>query len=285
MKIFNNYSLKKLSTLGIGGIIKNYIELESISEFFDFIKNNEEIFIIGNGSNLIFKDIFYDKTFIKLKNEFESIHLIENNVVAAGAGCRAGKLLDVLISNCLSGFEWAVGIPALLGGMICNNAGAFKNNISDFIIRTVCYDLNKNIICELSKQEMNFLYRDSIFKKNKNLIILNGVFKYIEEQFDTLQSNIKKNLEFRNKTQPLNFRNAGSIFKNFDENLAAGKLLEDVGLKGFRINNMGFSDIHSNFIINYGNGTFEEFSKLIDIAKEKVYNKFGIELSLEVEIV
>ncbi|HOK40671.1 MAG TPA: UDP-N-acetylmuramate dehydrogenase [bacterium] len=283
MKIYYDYSLKKLTTISIGGIVKKYIEIFSIDELYEYLKISKNFFIIGNGSNLIFKDKYYDLEIIKLTGEFEKIYIF-NHYIKIFAGCQVNKMINFFIKNNISNFEWLIGIPATFAGLICNNAGAFGFSISDFIFSVECLDLSDDKIIEFSKNDLFFNYRDSYFKHNKKYIILSGMLNYKKYAKENIVSELKKNMKHRLKTQPIKFKNAGSVFKNFSD-CPAALLLEKTGLKGFRINDVGFSEIHSNFIVNYGAGKFDDFIELVSIAKKKVKDMFNRELELEIEII
>jgi len=141
----------------------------------------------------------------------------------------------------------------------------------------------KSKIKNLNNKECEFGYRDSIFKRNQNLIILSAILQLKKGNQKKIKNEIKKNLEQRKKTQPLNFPSAGSVFKN-PSGFFAGELIEKCNLKGKRIGKVKISEKHANFIVNLGNGKAKDVIKLIRLVRKKVKDRFGIELVEEIQL-
>lgn len=235
--------------------------------------------ILGNGSNVILPP-YYDGIIIKLSNFSECN--IKGNEVVVGAGYMFNKLSSELSNMEYTGYEWAVGIPGTVGGCIYNNAGAYKMSMSDLLISVTV--LKNDEIIELSCNECNFGYRTSLFKEEKDYIILSCKLKLHKGNLDEIKSLISDRTKRRMETQPLNYPSCGSVFRNPD-NIPAGKVIEEVGLKGYSIGGAKVSELHANFIINTGEATSEEIIKLINVIKDKVKNETGIDLILEQEII
>ncbi len=282
--IKENINMKNMNTLKIEAIAKYYSEPENIERLKDCInfakKNDLEIFILGNGSNIIFsKDYYEDTLFINMKN-FKKIERIENKIVVE-AGVKSGDLINFCIKNEISGFEFLAGIPGSIGGMIKMNAGAFGREISELLDELKIFDINSYEIEWIKKESIEFKYRELIGLDKK--IIIAGKFRVSYSSKKIIKNKVKEFLKIRKKKQPSGF-SAGSIFKN-PENNFAGKLIEECNLKGFSFNDAFISEKHANFIINKGNAKGKDILKLIEIAKNKVKNKFGIDLEEEVKIV
>ncbi len=235
--------------------------------------------ILGNGSNVILPP-YYDGIIIKLSNFSECN--IKGNEVVVGAGYMFNKLSSELSNMEYTGYEWAVGIPGTVGGCIYNNAGAYKMSMSDLLISVTV--LKNDEIIELSCNECNFGYRTSLFKEEKDYIILSCKLKLHKGNLDEIKSLISDRTKRRMETQPLNYPSCGSVFRNPD-NIPAGKVIEEVGLKGYSIGGAKVSELHANFIINTGEATSEEIIKLINVIKDKVKNETDIDLILEQEII
>ena len=202
----------------------------------------------------------------------------------AEAGVMLGELVNILAKTGLSGLEWAAGIPGTVGGAIFGNAGAFNKSMKDVVKSVEALEV-KNEKCKVKNfknRDCKFSYRDSIFKNNKNLIILSVTLQMKRGDKKEIENKIKKNLEQRNKTQPLNFPSGGSIFKN-PPGFFAGELVKRCGLKGKKIGNVKISEKHSNFIVNLGNGKAKDVIKLIKLIKQKVKKKFGVTLEEEIQ--
>lgn len=317
MKIIKNVSLKTLNTIGIGGNVKELILIESLK---DFELLNNDYFIIGNGSNIVFTDDFYDNKIIKLSNKYNYIKNIDenNSVFEIGASTLSKSVINYLIKRGITGFEWSAGIPATIGGMIYNNAGAYNNTVSDRLIKVVTYDIKNKKLKEYYKDDLYFGYRTSTFKiKNskrnlskKNIllkeniseikqtnvkelkagaseeIILKGYFKFNYSDSNTVKNTVKELFGNRVRSQPLNFKSAGSVFINSNGFFIA-KILDELLLKGFysKSKQLMFSNVHSNFIVNCGNASFSDFDFLVNYAKEVVFKNYGFYPVLEVEVI
>ena len=207
---------------------------------------------------------------------------IDNDKVEAESGIILTKFINTLINNNLGGLENLYGLPGTLGGAIHGNAGCYGGIISDYLV-SVTY-LENDCIKTLNKENCEFLYRDSIFKHDKNKIILSAKFELIKKDKTIMQDTVKTNLIKRKNTQPIECYSAGSVFRN-PTNLSAGKLIEESGLKGKNINDAEISSKHANFIINKGNASSEDIKELINLTKETIKDKYNIDLVLEQEII
>ena len=183
------------------------------------------------------------------------------------------------------GLEWACGIPGTLGGSIVGNAGAYKAEIFDHIIKVKVLDTNNNEIKELNKEEIKHSYRYSSFKDNKNLLVLGAYLQLSkgnkEESLDLINRRMKKRME----TQPLDYPSAGSVFRNPENDFAGRIIEEDIKFKGKQVGGAKVSDKHANFIINYDNATGSDIRNLISLIKEEVKEKDNIDLIVEQEII
>lgn len=283
-EVLENVSLKDYNTYKIGGktryLVKPY-NIDSLKELLIYIKNNTlKYIIIGNGSNIILPDSDYDGVIILLSklNEIK----INENTVNAFCGVSLTYFVNELVKNNLGGLESLSGIPGTLGGAIVNNAGCYGQTISDKL-NSVTY-LENGEIKTINKEECNFSYRDSIFKKNKNFIVLSAEFKLDYKNKEEMLNIIKENMIKRNTSQPLNYPNAGSVFRN-PIGYSAGKLIEDAGLKNYHINGAYVSDKHANFIINKDNASSEDIIELIEYIQKEISEKYNIKLKLEQEII
>ena len=283
-EVLENVSLKDYNTYKIGGktryLVKPY-NIDSLKELLIYIKNNTlKYIIIGNGTNIILPDSDYDGVIILLSklNEIK----INENTVNAFCGVSLTYFVNELVKNNLGGLESLSGIPGTLGGAIVNNAGCYGQTIGDKL-NSVTY-LENGEIKTINKEECNFSYRDSIFKKNKNFIVLSAEFKLDYKNKEEMLNIIKENMIKRNTSQPLNYPNAGSVFRN-PIGYSAGKLIEDAGLKNYHINGAYVSDKHANFIINKDNASSEDIIELIEYIQKEISEKYNIKLNLEQEII
>ncbi|MCI9110348.1 MAG: UDP-N-acetylmuramate dehydrogenase [Bacilli bacterium] len=282
-KTLDNQNIKDYTTYKLSGKIKKVIYPENKENLIQLIKylqqENIKYLIVGNGSNLIFKGD-YNGVVIKL-DRFDKL-IINDGIVTVGAGYNLMKLALKTASLGLSGLEFASGIPATVGGAIYMNAGAYNSSMSDIILEVEVLDDNLNVIT-LNNNQLKFGYRDSILK-NKNYICLNAKLKLQNKNKEEILDLIKTRKQKRLASQPLEFPSAGSVFRN-PEGLYAGKLIEDLGLKGKSIGGASISKKHANFIINNGNANGEDVVNLINSIKDKVKEEYDIDLINEQEII
>ncbi len=281
---YKNVDLYNLNTYKLHSKCKYLIYPKKIKELIDLIKylrlNNQEYIILGNGSNIILAKNLYN---FVIKLDRLNIILIKNNYVEAECGVNLVKLLNVCAERGLGGLEFLTAIPGAVGASTRNNAGAFNESISDFIKEVKVLDENYNIIT-LTKDEMKFKYRNSKIKENKSLIVISTTFELMPKTSEEIKNNIIKFKKIRLAHQPYDFPSAGSVFKN-PPNEKVGKLIEDLGLRGYNIGDAMISKKHVNFIVNKGNATKDEIIELIKFIQNKVKEKYNIVLELEQEII
>ena len=192
------------------------------------------------------------------------------------------RVASEISAKSYTGWEWATGIPGTLGGSIVGNAGAYKSSISELLIKATVYDGKK--IYEMTNEDFKYEYRNSSLKGKRNIMILSAEFKLTKGDNKEIRDLIFDRTKRRIETQDLKNPSNGSVFRN-PEGLSAGKLIDDLGLKGLSVNDAMVSKIHANFIINNGNATSEDIVELINIVKSKVKEHYDIELHLEQEII
>ena len=280
--------MSKHTSFKIGGTADVFVKANSIDNLkaiLNFSKQNGiEYTIIGNGSNLLVKDNGIRGIVIKL--DFKDIKIENLNdkqvKVTAEAGAMLGSLAQILAKENISGFEFASGIPGTIGGAVRMNAGAYGGEFKDIVVKTKCMDENGNIIV-LNNEEQKFSYRHSIFSEEKLIILETELLLNIEENSEEIRRKMAEYLESRKAKQPLNFPSAGSTFKRGADFITA-KLIDECGLKGFSIGGAQVSEIHAGFVVNTGNATAEDVLNLVNYVKEKVFEKFGKEIELEIEV-
>lgn len=194
-------------------------------------------------------------------------------------------LVDLSLNKSLTGLEWLAGIPGTVGGAVWGNARAFDFKISDLIKSVEVLDVKTMKIKNFSRKDCRFSEKKSVFKKNKNLVILSAVFGLKKGNKKEIQKKIRKHLSLRKKKHPLNYPSAGSVFINKKGALPSSRLIEKAGLKGLKFGQARVSQKHAGFIINLGGAKAEDVLNLIKIVKRKVKNKFGIILKEEIKII
>ncbi len=283
-EVLENVDLKKYNTYGIGGRAKYLIypsSVDNLKKLLHYLSNNEISWIVlGGGSNVILPDEDFSGAIIKLDklDKYE----VDDKTITVASGLPLTKFINNMLSDGFTNYANILGIPGTVGGAIRGNVGAFGKCIFDDLISVTIMDENGNIQ-ELKKEDINFEYRYTSFKDTHDIIIEAKFLGQTGNIAEALQK-IKENAVKRKNTQPLEYKNAGSVFKN-PLQYSAGYVIEHSGLKGFAIGGAKVSEKHANFIINYDNAKSSDIIKLINIIEEEVYKKFKIKLKLEQEII
>lgn len=275
-----NEPMSKHTTFKVGGNADVFAVVDSLEKLEKILKLEQKITVIGNGSNILVKDAGIRGIVIKYTaNDYK----IEENYVTASSGITNAKLANILLKNELSGFEFAAGIPGTLGGAIVMNAGAYGREIKELITETKYVDMQTKEIKTISVSEHKFDYRKSIFQTMES-IILETTLKLEKGKYDEIQSKMEEYAKKRRISQPLEMPNAGSTFKRTGENVTA-KLIDEAGLKGYRIGGAEVSTKHAGFVVNKGDATAKDILDLIDHIQKVVYEKFGKNIEPEIKII
>jgi len=278
--------LAKYTTFGIGGPASCMVYPENRYELSTLLKyaneNKIPAIFIGSGSNLLVWDKGFDGFVISLRKTFKQLNINKNFQIIVESGVMLGTMVKEAIRLQIGGLESLVGVPGTLGGALIMNAGAFGSEISTYFEEAKTMTLKGNIK-SYSKRDVKFSYRHSTFPQDE--ILIEATFKCKKGNPDKILEERKTASEGRKSNQPLKFRSAGSIFKNPSNKLAAGYLIDQAGLKGTNYGGAFISDKHANFIVNLGNATAADVFHLIILAKQKVAEKFNINLELEVRLI
>lgn len=310
MKIEENISLATLTTFKVGGVARYFVSVRNKQEFVDSLKwakeKNLPVFILGGGSNILVSDDGFRG--LVIKNEMTGIDVSEYEAVVS-SGENLAKVVQIAAGNSLSGLEWAVGIPGSVGGAIRGNAGAFGSSFSDVVKEAEVVDLETLNVKKFSKDDCLFGYRDSIFKRNSNLIVLSIILKMKKGEKSEIKKIMLLNVKSRALSCDYGSKSAGCFFKNiswdndginkeklfsdFPElkkmggkyKLPAGFLIQEVGLAGKNIGGAFVSEKHCNYILNKDGATAKDIKSLAELCKYKVYENFKIKLEEEVQLV
>ncbi len=288
LEVLKNESMKKHTSFKIGGDAEVFVKAKTIDEIKEIIsicnENNIPLTIVGNGSNLLVNDEGIKGVVLKVCIDYINIDKAERDVtVTVGSGVMLGKLAQILLKESISGFEFASGIPGTIGGAVRMNAGAYGTEFKDIVIETTAIDRSGKIV-KFNNEEQNFTYRSSVFKNNECIIVETKLKLKTEEN----QSAIKEKMdEYRNsrlENQPVEYPSAGSTFKRGEDFITA-KLIDECGLKGYSIGGAKVSEKHAGFIVNTGNATAKDVLELAEFVKKKVFEKYGKEIELEIEVI
>ena len=283
-----NIDLSNYTTIKVGGVAEYFAEPKNICEFSNLIKwsnlNNHRCQIIGAGSNLLINNIFIKGLVICTKKMKSLIIDPFAGIVNAEAGVMLPTLSNSLAKNRLQGGEWAVGIPGTIGGAIFMNAGTGDLSLAKNLISVKVINNKTLKKLEIQKKDINFDYRSSSFQSNDMTIISAKLHFEPNGNLEKLIQTTKNNLKLKTETQPYHLPSFGSVFKNPENNYAA-KLIDDMGLKGFKIGGAEISTMHSNFIINTSSASSKDIYELITVIQQKVLQKKGIFLQPEVRMI
>lgn len=278
----------RYASLGVGGRIDALAfpkNLEELAETVAFLKSRRIPFLpIGNWTNLIVTSKGYRGVLISLsamrtleKQDGSGGHVR----LEAGAGLLLSEIVALTVQESLTGMEFCAGIPGSVGGALRMNAGAFGGEVKDVCLRLSFWDPLGGLRT-VNRDSLNFSYRNLDLPAES--IIIGAVFGLKRGERATIAGRVREIITLRKEKHPLEFRNAGSIFKN-PRAIPAGRLVEAAGLKGTRIGDAQVSEKHGNFIINRGRATAEEILSLIDLVQKRVFETTGYTLETEVKII
>lgn len=286
-KVEKDVPLSKYTTYKVGGRAKIMVypkNVDNLVRLMKIIKTyNLKYKILGNGSNLLFSDNEFDGVIIRL-NELDEVEFFGNNKIRVGAGFSLMKLSMLAAKRGLAGLEFASGIPGTIGGAVFMNAGAYKSDMGYIVTEVKVLTPDFKIIT-LENKEMDFHYRSSYLQRHRDYICLEAVIKLEKGDKNALDEVIKERRERRMESQPLEYPSAGSVFRN-PEGMFAGKLIEDLGLKGKTIGGAKVSEKHANFIINYNKkAKSSDIKNLIELVHQKVLEEYDVDMKIEQEFV
>jgi UDP-N-acetylmuramate dehydrogenase len=309
MEIIQDKDLANLTNFKIGGKADYFIEIEKEEDLYKFYlwqKNKSfPIFILGGGTNILMDDF----KGVVVKNSIKYIKEIESGIIEVSSGVLVSDLLNLTIEKGYQGLEWAGGLPGTVGGAVEGSVGCFGGEFKNLVLEVKAFNLENGDIKKFSKDKCDFYYRDSFFRKNKNWFILSCLLSF-KTNFDRdeLKKIVEEKIEYRKEKHPIEYPNAGSIFKNYPLEKAPEKLrdfvvemnkvkndpfpvipiaflISEAGLAGKRIGDAQISTKHSNFIINLSRATFEDVFNLIDFTKKTLEDKFEIVPEVEIKII
>ena len=276
--------MKKHTTYGIGGPAELFVLPSDKNDLISIVqlskKYKQTVTIIGSGSNLLISDNGIKGVVISIKHCLRTIN-VDIDKIYVECGTMLGKIVKESMKHDLKGLENLIGVPGTLGGALMMNAGAWGGEISENLESVELLN-DKNEIEILSKSDIDFSYRSSSF--GIDIILLSAIFKLKKSDKKIIQDNFDLAKSGRKNTQPLNYRSAGSVFKNPSSKHSAGMLIDQSGLKGFSVGDAKISNKHANFFVNTGDAKADDMISLIKQAKDAVKDQFNIQLDLEVRL-
>lgn len=287
-RVIFNAPLKEHTTLKVGGCADALAAPSTVEALEEMVRylNGEGLpyFILGKGSNLIIRDGGIRGIVLDLSYALNRVALLWEDgrvgLVEAQAGVSVGKLTQFALKNELSGLEFLCGIPGTIGGALVMNAGTLEGEMRGAVDSISLMD-REGKVYEIGSGELKFSYRKLALEPGA--VILAGRFKVRKQGRHEILQKMARMMERRRKTQPVDLPNAGCIFKNPEE-IPAGKVIDEVGLKGTRVGGAEVSNLHGNFIVNTGGASAQDVLVLMELIREKVYQERGIRLEPEVVV-
>ena len=286
-KLLFDYDLKKTNWFNIGGKAKAFFKPENLNDLAVFLRNfgnKEKIFKLGFGSNILIKDQGFDGVVIKLGKNFSNISILPNKTIVAGSASMDKKVAEFASENDIGGFEFLSCIPGSIGGGIRMNSGCFGNEFKDILTSVQAIDETGKILT-IPSSSIKFDYR--VNNLPKNLIFLSASFKGSLKKKEIIKKDTEILIKKKKKVQPTQVKTGGSTFKNpiTQTNKKVWELIKSSVPENTYFGDATISKKHSNFFVNKNNAKFDDMKKLIDFVKEKVKEKTGINLDLEIEII
>ena len=285
--IFFDQSIKNLNWFNIGGKTKIFFKPNSLKSLIEYLKLyalRGKLFILGNGSNVLFDDDIYKGTIIKLGKNFSNITLLDKEKIIAGAAVSQKKVSEFAKDHNISGLEFMSCIPGSIGGGIRMNSGCFKKEFKDVLISIQLVDF-KGIVRSIPRNKINFNYRS--IELPKDLIFLSATFKGKEKNSEEICNYMNELNVIKNMAQPTKIKTSGSTFKNpIDQ--TDKKVWELIRLSvptGTHYGDAAISEKHANFFVNKKNAKSADMKSLIKFVKKKVKDKTGVKLDLEIVLV
>ena len=238
-------------------------------------------FLAGALSNVLFKSHVYNGVVVKTTKMRDKI--VADGEISAFCGARISEVTRLMTSLEYGGMEGLAGIPGTVGGMVKQNAGAYGYEISDLFKRAICYSPKERRLIKFSKEDMVFSYRKSALS-DTDTVLISATFELVAKPKNDILRELSRLRAKRLESQPISEPSLGSVFKRY-KGTGAGYYVDKCGLKGYSIGGARVSDKHAGFIVNTGNATADDYLRLIEYVKTRVYAEFAIELEEEIEII
>tara|TARA_B100000963_G_scaffold347580_1_gene354086 strand:- start:15016 stop:15921 length:906 start_codon:yes stop_codon:yes gene_type:complete len=285
--ISNNTNLSNYSWFNLGGPAEYFFKPKNKIQLIEFLKDNLrnkfKITILGAGSNTLIRDNGIKGVVVKLGVSFSEIYLVDKNTINVGAAALDRKISDFAKNNNIGNLEFLACIPGSIGGAVIMNSGCYGSDISKVLESINVIDIDECVEKEIKREEIEFYYRGTNLPKN--LIITSAKLKGIIENSEVIEKKQKKLIEQKKISQPSQIKTCGSTFKNISNEKKAWQIIKETGCNKLTEGGASISEKHSNFFVNNGNAKSSDIEKLINKVKQKVNEKSGINLELEIKII
>lgn len=279
--------LGPMTTYKLGGPAAYFVEVddeESLSEVTESgVTATMPVLILGRGSNLVVADNGFPGLVIRLGKVFSDIDVdVDSMIATAGAAVPLPRLARTVVDKGLTGLEFFVGVPGSVGGAVRQNAGCFGRETADCLIEAVLVNLATGERRQASPVDLDLSYRQSNVRAEE--VVLKASFRLEEGDAGEARTEMRSITRWRKENQPGGTLNAGSVFKNPSE-IPAGALIDSLGLKGTRVGDVQVSERHANFFVAGPDATADDFAKLVQVVKDRVFEMSGTILEPEIQMV
>lgn len=285
MKVFHHFNLKEYNSYRLEAVCRTAYFPESDEDIRElFHEPKAKKILLGGGFNVILSQPYYDADFVIFSGNYSAIKPVDGDRLLCEAGVDTKKLSEFALAQRLSGLEIYYDIPSSLGGAVVMNAGAGGEDMKGLLERVWYYNPATDTVDTASVEEVGFVYRNSLFQRNPRLIVCRALLKLSPGEPERIRAKMHSTQEARWAKQPRDYPNAGSVFKR-PPGRYVGPMLDELGLKGYRVGGAQVSEKHSGFIVNSDNASGEDILTLIGIIKAKVNERFGVDLEVEQRII
>lgn len=285
MQVYNDFDLKQYNSYRVKSRCKTAYFPKNEDDVVELYKSKQAFILLGSGHNLILSKTYYDANFIIFNGNFDSVEIDENlKVISAEAGATILEVSEIAEKHGLTGVEFFYDIPSSVGGAVVMNAGTKEGETKNILQKVRYLDLNDMRVKEKINEDLELEYRNSMFQKQKDKIILKAWFQLSPGNPSIIRKVMDASKARRWSKQPREYPNSGSVFKR-PPGKFVGPMLDELGLKGFIAGGAQVSKKHSGFIVNVDNATGSDILNVIKHVQNKVKENFNINLEVEQRII
>ena len=285
MRIYKDFDLKFYNSYRVSSKCKTAYFPDNEEDLVELYKSTKNYILLGSGNNIILSKDYYDANFIIFNGNYNGVKVDKkSNIISAESGATILEVSEVAEKHSLTGLEFFYDIPSSVGGAVVMNAGTKEGETKNILQKVRYLDLIDMCIKEKVNKELELEYRNSIFQKQQDKIILKAWFQLKVGDAEEIKTIMEASKARRWEKQPREYPNCGSVYKR-PPGRFVGPMLDELGLKGYRVGGAEISKKHSGFIINLGNATGEDILVIIKHTREKVKNAFDVDLEVEQRII
>ncbi|MBO3115782.1 UDP-N-acetylmuramate dehydrogenase [Winogradskyella sp. DF17] len=285
MKVYKDFDLTNYNAYRLKAKCSRVFFPENEHDLLELYRLKRDYILLGNGYNVILTQTYYDEDFIVFNGNFNTVTVDkESHIISAESGATTLDVSEKALEHSLAGVEFYFDIPSSIGGAVVMNAGTKEGNTQSILMKVRYLDLADMTVKEKHNEDLELTYRNSLFQKQKDKVILKAWFQLQKGDAEEIKTIMEESKARRWAKQPRDYPNCGSVYKR-PPGRFVGPMLDELGLKGYRVGDAEISKKHSGFIVNVGNATGPDILDLIRYTKERVKETFGVDLEVEQRII